>query len=65
MTMWQELLLKAAIAMVMKLLTETFIARGLIRAARAMAEKTTNTLDDGMVDDLAGALGQEDLKKKA
>jgi hypothetical protein len=63
--MWTDLLLKAAIAMAMKLLTETFIARGIIRASRALADKTTNTLDDGMVDDLAEALSQPDLKKKA
>jgi hypothetical protein len=63
--MWTDLAIKLGISLAMKLLTDAFISRALVRGARAISEKTTNTLDDGMVDDLAGALGQEDLKKKA
>ena len=60
--MWQDLLIKAALALGMKLLTEKFIARFIVRGARSLAKATSNELDDGMVDDLAEALGQPDLK---
>lgn len=59
----QEIIIKIGVTMVMKLLTETFVSRGMIRIARSLATKTTNQLDDGMVDDIADALGHKDLKK--
>jgi hypothetical protein len=60
----QELVIKMILALVMKLLTERFIARTIIHALRVVAEWTTNKLDDDMVDDIAEALGQPDLKLK-
>ena len=59
----QGMLIKLFVGMAMQLLTERFVARTIVRGCRALAEKTTNDLDDGMVDDLADALGQEDMKK--
>lgn len=59
----QDLVIKLVISMAMRLLTEKFLARSILRGCRALAEKTSNALDDGMVDDLADALGQPDMKK--
>ena len=60
----QTVLLKIAETVLLKLITETFLCRLLIRTLRGVAERTTNKLDDGMVNDLADALGCEDLKVK-
>lgn len=59
----QDLVIKALIAIGFRLLTEKFIARTLLRAARGLADSTDTALDDGWVDDWAEALGQPDLKK--
>lgn len=59
----QGLLIKLFVGLAMQLLTEKFLARSIVRGCRALAQKTTNELDDGMVDDLAEALGQPDMKK--
>jgi hypothetical protein len=58
-----DVLIKMLLGLGLRLLTEKFLARTIIRGARALVEKTDNELDDGLVDDLADALGQPDMKK--
>lgn len=52
--------IKILVGLGMKLLTETFVSRVLVHAARQVAKSTTNTLDDKLVDDLAAGLGVSD-----
>lgn len=40
-----------------KFLTETFVSRMLVHGLKAAAAKTTNKVDDQMVQDVADALG--------
>ena len=58
----QEIALKILVGLALKLFTEKFVARTVVRMARSLSAKTTNTLDDGLVNDLADALGQTDLQ---
>lgn len=60
-----DIIIKLLIGMGMRLLTERFLGRMLIHGCRSLSDKTSNKLDDSMVDDLAEALGQGDLKKAA
>lgn len=62
--MWTDLALKVLVALATRLLTEKFLGRGIVRIARVLADSTDNSLDDGLVDDFAQALGQDDLVKK-
>lgn len=55
--MMQELLLKAALMIVVKLLNETFMSRALIAILNAWAKSTANDLDDKVVAAMAEALG--------
>lgn len=56
---------KIAIALLTKLLTETFLARVLIQLLNAWAETTTNKLDDRVVAAAADAFGVPVEKLKA
>ena len=51
------LMIKILIGIGGKLLTETFVSRMVVHSLRAAAKKTTNTVDDQMVQNVADALG--------
>lgn len=51
--MMQALLVK----MLLKLMTETFIAKAVVLGARELAKSTKNELDNQLVDAVAEALG--------
>ena len=53
----QEMALRLAIALAMKLLTETVIARVLIAFLESWAKSSENKLDDKVVAAIADALG--------
>lgn len=61
--MWTDIALKILIGLGVKILTERFVGRAIVHSLRALSNKTSNSIDDSMVDDLADALGQPDLKK--
>lgn len=63
--MVQEMLLKAALMIVVKLLNETFLSRALIAILNAWAKTTENELDDKVVAAMAEALGVPVEKLKA
>lgn len=52
-----QLIIKAAWGLLSKLLTEAFLGRAIVYSLDAMASKTTNTLDNKIVDAVADALG--------
>ena len=52
-----EVLLKIAIALATKIMTETFISRVLIHLLKAWSDQTENKLDDKVVQAIADALG--------
>jgi hypothetical protein len=52
-----EIAIKLAWGILSKLVTETFAARMIVYSLDAVAEKTTNKLDDKMVAAVADALG--------
>jgi len=52
-----QLIIKAAWGLFSKLLTEAFLGRALVYSLDAMASKTTNNLDNKIVDAVADALG--------
>lgn len=49
--------IKILIGLGTKFLTETFVSRVLVHGLKAAAGKTTNKVDDQMVQDVADALG--------
>lgn len=52
-----QTLSKMAMSLLMKLLTEAFISKMIVHGLRALADKTSNELDDAVVTDIASALG--------
>lgn len=52
--------IKILVGLGTRLLTETFVARVVVHTARTLAKKTSNDLDDKLVDDLAMGLGVKD-----
>ena len=57
-----DLLLKALFAILTRLITDTLLAKTAIRILWYFASKTKNTLDNGMVEDMARELGIADYK---
>ena len=57
-----DLLIKAAFAIISRLITDTLLAKTAIRILWYFASKTKNTLDNGMVEDIARELGIADYK---
>lgn len=55
------ILVKILVTLGTQLLTEAFLSRAVVLLLRYLAQKTTNTLDDSMVDELAKALNCADL----
>ena len=51
---------KAAMGILMSLLTETFLKALLVRALKMWAESTESKVDDKMVEDVQKALGVSD-----
>jgi hypothetical protein len=60
-----ELLLKLAIGLGTKLITETFLARILIHTLRAWADTSDSAWDDLVVDAMAEALGVDSKALKS
>lgn len=48
---------KLAMSLLMRCLTETFVAKMIVHGLRAMADSTENKIDDKIVDDVKEALG--------
>jgi len=59
-----EMLAKIAISLLMKLITEKFLAKLVIQGLRAWSGQTANVYDDRVVEAMAQALGvdPDDLK---
>lgn len=55
--MFSQLAIKIAIGIATRMFTETFVARMMVHALQGAAAKTTNKVDDKMVQDVADALG--------
>lgn len=55
--MFSQLAIKIAIGIATRMFTETFVARMLVHGLQGAAAKTTNKVDDKMVQDVADALG--------
>ena len=58
----QNMIIKMIIGLVTRLLTEKFIARLTVRLLWFFASQTENKVDDGIVHDIAEALGVTDYK---
>ncbi len=56
----QAILAKIAAALVVKLMTETFVAKFVIHLLQPAVKSTKNQVDDKIVSDLAEALGVKD-----
>lgn len=56
------MLLKLLSGLLFKLLTEGFFYKLLVRLAWQASQLSSNTLDDGVVEDIAKNLGVEDYK---
>ncbi len=54
-----DVLAKLAISLFMKLLTEQFFSRAFVHAGEALADKTSNNLDDKIMRDIRKALDVE------
>lgn len=57
----QAVLLKIIVTLGTQLMTEAFLGRASVLLLRYLAQKTTNTLDDSMVQELAKALNCSDV----
>jgi hypothetical protein len=57
----QGMLLKVVVTLGMQLLTSAFLGRTIVIMLRSLAKNTDNELDDAMVNELAKALGCDDL----
>lgn len=57
-----NILIKALVAILTKLITERFLAQTIVYVLNHLAKRTTNNLDDSLVASVAEALGVE-LKK--
>lgn len=57
----QGMLLKVLVTLGTQLLTSAFLGRTVILTLRYLANKTDNDLDNSMVNELAKALGCDDL----
>lgn len=57
----QQVFVKIAVSMLMSLLTETFLSRSIVLCLRRVALKTTNDLDNELVNEIAKALKCNDL----
>lgn len=57
----QQVFVKIAVSMLMSLLTETFLSRSIVLCLRRVAMKTTNDLDNELVNEIAKALNCNDL----
>lgn len=51
-----QTLSKLMMSLLMRLLTEQFISKMIVHGLRALADKTSNELDDAVVSDIAAAL---------
>jgi len=58
----QNLLLKMAVVILTKLLTESLVSKLTVRFLWYLSQKTETKLDDGIVDDIAKALDVTDYK---
>ena len=58
----QKVLIDLLMTIITKLLTERFISKLTVRALWWLSQLTTNTVDDGIVADVAAALKVEDYK---
>lgn len=58
----QKALIDILMAIITRLLTERFISKMTVRALWWLSQLTSNEMDDGIVTDIAKALGVEDYK---
>ena len=58
----QNVILKIIISLITKILTENFVAKMTVRLLWQLSQMTDSKVDDGIVTDIAEALGVDDYK---